>query len=158
VNWEVVTIVVAAVAAAIDAGAFFVFSNFVMPALADLPAGDGATAMQSINRSAPNPLFLAMLVGAGLVAVPALVTEWGQSGDGPFLWLLAGVVLSIVSFVVTAAFNVPRNDVLDVLDARAPASEPVWLDYVVGWTRWNTVRTLTSAASVAAYALSLRGR
>lgn len=157
-NWAVATITVAAVAAGINAGAFFAFSNFVMPALADIPARDGAAAMQSINRFAPNPLFGATIFGAALVAVPAVVADWGRWSDGRLRWLVAGLVFSVLSFLITIAFNVPRNSALEALDAESVGAAPEWLGYITSWTRWNTARTVASAASVAAYALSLRGR
>lgn len=152
-SWQVSTIVLATVAAGINAGAFFAFSNFVMPALADLVPGDGASAMQSINRHAPNPSFVLTIVGAGVIAAPALAAEPGQDGAG---WLAAGIVLSLVSFGITVACNVPRNDALEA--ARSEDIPPFWAGYVVTWTRWNTVRTITSAASVAAYVVAVRGR
>jgi len=156
VSWQSGVIVVAAVAAAVNAGAFFAFSNFVMPALSDLSPAEGAGAMQAINRRAPSPMFVGAIVGAGLIALPVLMVEWTERSAGSFRWLAAGVVLSIASFLVTMAFNVPRND---GLDAAGPIElDRVWSDYLVSWVRWNTVRTVTSAASVAAFALSLLQR
>ncbi len=49
---------VAAVGAATIGGVFFAFSTFVMRALRDLEPRQGLTAMQAINRAAPNPLFM----------------------------------------------------------------------------------------------------
>lgn len=156
-SWVEPTIVVAAVAAALNAGAFFAFSNFVMPALADLDDERGTEAMQSINRFAPNPLFVATIVGAAAIGVPAVVSEWGAWADAPFRWLFAGVGLSSLTLVITVSRNVPRNDALDALDPTAPSTSCAWSDYVVGWTRWNTARTITSAASLAAYVIAFRG-
>lgn len=157
-NWVEPTIVVAAIAAALNSGAFFAFSNFVMPALADLPSPDGTTAMQAINRFAPNPLFVATIVGAAAIGVPALVAEWGRWGDGSFRWLVAGVATSAASLLITVVGNVPRNDRLATLDAASPTTSPVWADYVSGWTTWNTWRTVTSTASVVAYVLAVGSR
>lgn len=157
-SWVVPTIVVGAIAAAINAGAFFVFSNFVMPALADLPPAEGAAAMQSINRFAPNPLFMLALFGAPLIGVPVLVAEWGQRSAAEFRWVVVAVLMSFATVVVTAAFNVPRNDALEALDATSPSTAAYWLGYVATWTRWNTVRTVTSLVSVGASAMALRGR
>lgn len=155
-SWQVSVIVAAAVAAGINAGAFFAFSNFVMPALGELPRTEGASAMQSINRFAPSVLFVTTIVGAGAAGIVVLLTEWGSRSEGTTRWLAAAAVLSLASFAITVACNVPRNDAL----AGTPPSHvaEVWSDYLVSWTRWNTARTLTSSASVAAYAMSLRGR
>ena len=157
-NWIEPTLVVAAVAAALNAGAFFAFSNFVMPALADLPSPEGAAAMQAINRFAPNPLFVATIFGAGMLGIPALLAEWGRWADGSFRWLVAGVAMSVTSLLITIVCNVPRNDRLAAVDAAAPSSRPVWTDYVAGWTVWNTTRTLASTASVVAYVLAAASR
>lgn len=151
-NWQTSLIVAGAVAAGVNAGAFFAFSNFVMPALEELAPTDGATAMQTINRYAPSTLFVGAIIGAGLVGLPVLI--WGTHTETR--WLVAAVILSIASFVITIAFNVPRNNAL--ADAGAGTIGAVWSDYLVSWTRWNTARTITSAASVAAYALAIRGR
>ena len=44
-TWQDALLALGAVTAAINAGAFFAFSNFVMPALAGLPPSQGAEAM-----------------------------------------------------------------------------------------------------------------
>jgi hypothetical protein len=41
-----------------DAGVFFPFASFVMPALARLPAAHGIAAMNSINVLAVTPVFM----------------------------------------------------------------------------------------------------
>ena len=151
-NWQTTLIVVGAVAAGLNAGAFFAFSNFVMPALDELAPADGASAMQAINRYAPSALFVGAIIGAGLVGLPVLI--WGTTTETR--WLLAAVIFSIASFVITIAFNVPRNNAL--AEAGPTTIGAVWSDYLVSWTRWNTARTLTSAASVAAYVMAMRGR
>ena len=152
-TWQLFSVVLAAAAAGINAGAFFAFSNFVMPALGRLHPADGASAMRAINRLAPNPLFVAAIVGAGAIPIPALVADWG---DEPIRWLAAGVAASVASFLVTMVFNVPRNDALDA--ASSADLESTWADYLLTWTRWNTVRAVASSVSVAAFVLAARGR
>lgn len=155
-SWQVPALVVAAVAAGVNAGAFFAFSNFVMRALEDLPRADGASAMRAINRFAPSFLFVTSIIGAGAAGIVVLATEWGDRSNGTTQWLAVAATLSVISFLVTMAFNVPRNNAL--ADAAPAELGEVWTGYLITWTRWNTVRTLTSAASVASYALALRGR
>ena len=157
-SWTDPAIVLAAVAAAVNAGAFFAFSNFVMPALADLPPAEGTAAMQSINRFAPTPLFVGSIFGAVAIGVPALVFTWGSWSDGSFRWLAVGVASSLVSLLITIACNVPRNEALDRLDPSAESTERHWARYVSSWTRWNTARTIASAVSVVAYLMAVRGR
>ncbi|MEO1061808.1 MAG: anthrone oxygenase family protein [Actinomycetota bacterium] len=154
-GWQVALTLIALVAAAISGGAFFAFSNFVMPAFGRLPESEGAAAMQAVNVAAPSPTFVAAIVGAGLVAVPAAVAEVDRIDEAGGRLLALGAVLSIASFVVTVTLNVPRNDALDRVDARSEAGRGYWRRYLVTWTRANTARTVASLGSVAAYGAAL---
>lgn len=133
------------VAAAINSGAFFVFSNFVMSSLGRLAPAEGAHAMQQINRSAPNPAFMTTLMGGGLAGLVLAITASGHAGAG---WQVVGGLLSTASAVLTMTFHVPRNNALDRVDAGSAEGHAVWADYQVSWTRGNHVRTVTSSLSV----------
>ncbi len=50
------------------AGVFFAFSTFVMNALARLQPTQGIAAMQSINITVINPLFMAAFLGTAAAA------------------------------------------------------------------------------------------
>src|SRR5215469_6413164 len=72
------------------AGAFFAFSSFVMPALNRLPAPRAVAAMQSINRLAVTPLFMAAVFGTALACLAVTVwaaLEWHVPAAR---WVLAG--------------------------------------------------------------------
>ena len=101
--------VLAAVGSGLMAGLLFAFSNFVMKALTRLPPEQGMAAMQLINVTIINPVFLLLFLGtAVLCAVLALysVLQWQSTT----VWLLVGCVLYLVGTVgVTMAFNVPRS-------------------------------------------------
>lgn len=153
--WQTTLILIGAVAAAVSGGAFFAFSNFVMPALARVPVAEGIRSMQAINVAAPNIAFGAAIVGAGPVAVPVLLSEFGQLGGRPVALLAAAIVASVASLVITMTLNVPRNNRLDAVDADTPEGAARWQDYLVTWTRANSARTLTSLVSVGCYALTL---
>jgi len=138
----------AAVGGGLNAGVFFAFSTFVMPALSRLPPAQGIAAMQAINVAAINRWFMGALFGTAaaclLLAVASLIA-WSEPGArlrlGGCLLYLAGAIL------VTIAFNVPRNDALaSVSPASAEATE-VWLRYVPEWTRWNHVRAAASLSA-----------
>jgi uncharacterized membrane protein len=68
---------VAALGCGLVAGVFFAFSTFVMPALARLQPPQGITAMQSINITAINPLFMLAIFGTAaaclFLAISALL-------------------------------------------------------------------------------------
>ena len=152
-DWSTFLIVGGLIAAAINGGAFFALSNFVMPALAAEPTGNAVSAMQSINIKAPNPIFVVSIVGAGLIGVPVVVAEADRFRDASTQFLGAGVALSLMSFAITMVFNVPRNNALDRLNPAAERTAIEWADYVTSWTRANTLRMATSLTSVACYAL-----
>jgi uncharacterized membrane protein len=59
------------------------------------------------------------------------------------------------SFVVTLAFNVPRNERLARLDAESEEAATYWQLYARDWTRWNHVRAIASASAAACSAAAL---
>jgi uncharacterized membrane protein len=138
----------------LNAGVFFAFSSFVMPALARLPSAQGIAAMNSINVLAPTPLFMTALFGtAGACLVLGVWTlmTWQRPGAS---YLVAGAALYILgTILVTIVFNVPRNNALATVNPSSADSGRVWTAYVAAWTGWNHVRT--TAALVAAALLMI---
>lgn len=134
------------------AGLFFAFSTAVMAALARLPAGQGAAAMNAINAVIQNPVFLAVFMGATLVcAIFAFKAVFGWSQPGS-LWLLAGSLLYLVGiFGVTVVFNVPLNDALAAVDPSSGEGAALWTRYLGEWVFWNHVRTVCGIASLASF-------
>jgi uncharacterized membrane protein len=130
------------------AGVFFAFSNFIMRALGRIPAPEGIRAMQTINVTVINPLFMAVLFGTGFLCLAVLVAALADWDDAysPFL-VGAGVAYVVGTVVVTMAFNVPRNNEVARQDPNSAAAEEVWSRYLREWTAWNTVRTVASAAT-----------
>jgi uncharacterized membrane protein len=136
----------AALGAAATAGLLFAFSNFVMRALAELPPAFGMEAMQRINVTIVNPLFLFVFVGTPvLYLVTALIALHPDVSAGRS-YLLVGAVCYLAGVVgVTMFANVPLNDALAALD---PSQAPQhWPGYVALWTRWNHVRTVCALAA-----------
>ena len=133
------------------AGLFFAFSTAVMGALARLPEGQGAAAMNAVNVVIVNPVFLTVFMGMTVVALALgarAVLGWSQPESA---WLLAGSVCYLVGiFGVTAAFNVPLNDAL----AAAPGDAQVWSHYLAAWVPWNHVRTLAGLAALACFTMA----
>jgi uncharacterized membrane protein len=146
-----------AVASGLVGGVFFAFSNFVMQALGRLRPSEGAAAMQSINITVINPLFMTALFGTGLLSLVLLV--WGLVDlDEPHAgWLIAaGAIYVIGEVVVTGALNVPRNNALARVDPESEEGARVWRTYLVEWTRANHIRTVAGLAACALYALALQ--
>ena len=138
-------------------GVFFAFSNFIMSALARLPAPQGIAAMQSINLAVITPLFMGALFGTGaaclFLAGYSLFT-WPGAGAA---YLLAGGTLYFLGVVVvTIVFNVPRNNALAGVNPAGADAARVWADYLATWTAWNHVRTITALAAAVSLIFALR--
>lgn len=148
---------VAALGCGLIAGAFFAFSSFVMRALARLAPGEGMAAMQSINVTVLNPLFLGVFVGTAVTCGLAVVASWLRWGEPGAVYLLAGGLLYLAgTFLVTMAFNVPRNEALAAMTAASPEGVKLWASYLSSWTAWNHVRTVAALAAAASFSIALR--
>lgn len=139
-----------ALGAATTGGVFFAFSNFVMRALDRLPPGEAIAAMNSINITVINPLFMAMLFGTGVlcaVDIAVALRYWAPVGAG---YLAAGAVVYLVASVgVTMLGNVPLNAALAKLPPAQARGAEDWMRYRRRWTRWNHVRTIGCVAASA---------
>lgn len=147
---------VAALGCGLVAGVFFAFSSFVMKALGRLPPGQGIAAMQSINVAVLNPWFLGAFLGTAAVCALASILSllrWQEPGS---FYVLAGSALYLVgTLLVTAVFNIPRNDALGAIAATDPDAARLWAGYIAGWTAWNHVRTAAALGAAAALTFAL---
>src|SRR5688500_12684005 len=104
---------VTALGCGLNAGVFFAFSSFVMPALGRLAPAQGIAAMNSINVLAVTPAFMTAFIGTAAASVALAVwalLDWDGS-VGPYL--LAGSALYLIgTFGLTMGYHVPRNDAL----------------------------------------------
>jgi uncharacterized membrane protein len=137
----------AAIGSAAVGGLFYAFSTFVMRGLDRTDATDAIIAMRGINAEAQaNAPFLLMFFGSTLLALAVGIiaaVQLGRPGSG---YLLAGAALAVLAAVVTIAFNVPLNDRLAALDPAglsAADAASQWRGYLVPWTVWNHVRTVS---------------
>ena len=146
----------AALGCGLIAGVFFAFSTFVMPALARLQPDRGIAAMQSINITAINPLFMLALFGtaiACLFIVISVLLHWHQSST---IYLSIGSLLYLVgTILVTMLGNVPLNNALAIVDPNSTEGATLWARYLTDWTFWNHVRTLTALGASAIFIISL---
>jgi uncharacterized membrane protein len=139
---------------ALIAGVFFAFSNFVMNALSRIQPATGIIAMQSINITVINPLFMTTFLGTGVACIFLVISsllKWHQIST---TYSILGSVFYLIGTIgVTIAFNVPLNDALAKVDPNSIDGMKLWATYVTDWTFWNHVRAL--AAVAAAIAISL---
>ena len=140
-----------ALGAGLNAGMFFAFSTFVMRALARLTPEEGIRAMQAINETVINPLFMLAFLGTSLLCGAEIVRVIRQVPGTSTLSLIAALLFLIGTFGVTIGFNVPLNDRLAACDPAAVGSADLWQHYLSRWTQWNHVRTLAAMASLAAW-------
>ncbi len=134
------------------AGTFFAFSSFIMAALGRQPPAAGMAAMQAINITVINPLFMGVLFGTALLSVFAGYVAFRSGGDAN---TLAGAALYLIGVIgITMVFNVPLNNELAALDPAAADSIRVWSRYLTDWTFWNSVRGIAAAAACVAFAAS----
>jgi uncharacterized membrane protein len=148
-NWSFAVTLVSAVGCALVAGIFFAFSNFVMRALARLPTAQGIEAMQSIDITVINPMFMAAFFGSGLACIVATWLNWHQPNAN---YMLAGTLFYWLGTLgVTMLKNVPLNDALAKTESSSTEGAKLWTIYLADWTFWNHVRT--AAALVAAVLL-----
>lgn len=141
------------------AGVFFAFSTFVMNALARLQPAQGITAMQSINITVINPLFMAVFLGTAaaciLLGISSLL-RWHQPGAA---YLLLGSLLYLVgSFGVTIVFNVPLNEALARVEPDSTIGANLWSSYLANWTIWNHIRAAAALAAAASLTIALSDR
>ena len=146
--------VVSLVLTAAVSGVFFAYSNSVVPGLDKVRPEQAITAMNSVNRTILNPLFLTTFTGPPIAAVLAgvLLLVAGSTTAG-LLYLAAAVVYLAGCVAPTAAVNVPLNNGLDTGTIPTDPDEVTrtWQEYSSRWLRWNHWRT---AASLVAVALS----
>ena len=148
---------VAALGCGLMAGLFFAFSISVMGALRRLPANEGMAAMQAINVAIVNPLFLVVFLGTAISCIAAVLIGLRDMQNPMAYYLVVGGVLYLVgSLLVTAVFNIPRNNALAGLNATDVANAEAWQVYLKEWTMWNHVRGVAAFAAMAALMMGLR--
>ncbi|MGC2166063.1 MAG: anthrone oxygenase family protein [Gallionella sp.] len=144
----------AALGCGLMAGIFFEFSNFVMQALAQISRDHGIVAMQAINVTVLNPLFMLAFFGTALMCAASVALALIFDGKHGTVYLLAGSALYLLGNIgVTAVFNVPMKDVLARIDATAEDAIPIWQHYLKKWAFWNHVRTVTALCAAGAFML-----
>ncbi len=146
----------AAIGCGLIAGVFFAFSTFIMPALARLQPDRGIVAMQSINITAINPLFMLALFGTAVVCLFLTITvlpKWHQPNTA---YLLIGSLLYLFGTIgVTITFNVPLNNTLAIVKPDSTDGAILWARYLTDWTFWNHVRTLAAITAAIAFTIVL---
>ncbi len=151
--------VIALFGSALIAGVFFAFSSFIMKALAQRPAPEGIAAMQAINVTVINPTFLGAFMGtAALCLVLGVLVFLGEdrAANG---WVLAGAAAYFVgTFGVTVVGNIPLNNALAASEPDSAEGQALWAQYLVRWTRFNSLRTVAALVAAGCFLAVLLGQ
>jgi uncharacterized membrane protein len=138
----------AVIGCALMAGLYFAFSSAIMPALSKLEPAQGILAMQSINRTILNPIFLLLFMGTAISCALLVVFWLGKLPTPDAIFMVFGAAVYLAgSLIVTVVLNVPLNDTLAALVPNAAGSADWWASYLKNWTIWNHVRTVASATA-----------
>ena len=144
------------IGAALIAGTFLAFSSFIMAALARLPPPAGIAAMQAINITVINPLFMAVLFGTAALAGWLAARGFMQMNDRQVLMQGCGGAVYVLGVIgVTMACNVPLNTALAAANPASAEGAAFWASYLKDWTFWNHLRGLMA---LLAAGLILAGR
>jgi len=155
-----ITLIGATLTMGLAAGVFALFAHTIMPGLRGTDDRTFVDAFQHLDRAIINPWFMATaFLGALVCTVTAALTNRGSPAMG---WIIAALVLYLVTVVITVAVHVPLNDAIKA------AGDPRNIDVAVvrqrfresRWAAWNLARvaTTTSAFGLLAWALVLYGR
>ena len=143
---------IAAISTGLMAGIYFAFSVFIMESLKVLPDQIGIASMQSINKVILTSGFMPVFFGSSLLALNLmfvienpLQTPWVNA---------AGLVYLVGMFICTLLFNVPLNKRLELIKD-AKRDKQIWHNYLIKWTRWNHVRSISSFAASIGYVIAL---
>jgi uncharacterized membrane protein len=104
-----------------------------------------------------NPLFGTVFFGTTLLCVVLGVVSLFRSSEPAAMRLLVGSLFYVVgTFAVTAAIHVPMNNALAAVAANSAEGADLWARYLVRWTGWNHVRTVSALLSLASFINALR--
>ncbi|BCJ36865.1 membrane protein [Actinocatenispora thailandica] len=152
-----VTLGLATLGFGLMAGLFYAFAVAVMPALRGADDRTFVDVMQRINRAILNGWFLLVFVGVLLPVVAAAALHLPAGARPALPWVLAGLLLYLVMFLITGRVNVPLNDRLAAAGDPARLAEPAAVReaFEAVWVRWNLVRAVTATAAFGCLVLAL---
>jgi uncharacterized membrane protein len=155
-TWLIAIRLFAIVSCGLMAGLFFAFSNTVMRSLAKLPSDQAISAMQLLNVEIINPIFLLVFVGSVICCIATIMLSLTSEASKNSALAVSGAAIYLLgSIVVTAVFNIPRNNALAAISQNPIESAAFWSTYLSEWTFWNHIRLVAATVSFALLSLSL---
>lgn len=148
-------LVVAIVANGLLAGLFFVFACAITPGFGRVDDATYVQAFHAINRAILNGWFLLVFFTAPLAALAYALLDTRSAAIVPTSWVWAGAVCATLTFIITAARNVPLNTQLDRAATRTPVEYRVARErFEAPWNRWNLARAITSLGALVSLAMA----
>ena len=153
---NVIIILITIAGSSILSGLFFIFSNTIMKAFREIEPEAGTKAMQQINTTILNPLFMIVFMGTPLLSLYLVVTAWtGVFAAAGYFLIPGGLIHILGSFIVTIVVNVPLNNRLAAVDPDSSIGRQIWEEYHSKWVPWNHVRTVASLIAVCCLSIGL---
>ncbi|MEX0320546.1 MAG: DUF1772 domain-containing protein [Puniceicoccaceae bacterium] len=147
-----ILVLVALLGSGLIAGVLYAFSGAVMSALGRIPSAEGIRAMQSINSTIINPLFMLSFIGTAIVSTAVVVFGiLGHLGESSIWFSSASLLYIIGTFIITVVGNVPMNEKLDTVNPES--GDAYWRIYLSKWTRLNHFRTICALTACALFAI-----
>jgi uncharacterized membrane protein len=148
-----------AIGCGLIAGLYFAFSTFIMTALGRIGQAAGMAAMNAINATIVQSLFMPFFLGTTVTSAALAVIALFRWGDPGAMAMVAGGVLYVLGmFIVTMIFNVPLNNALAAAEPASSEAASLWARYLTDWTMWNHVRTVSSAVACALFIVAIAAR
>lgn len=155
-------LVAATVSTGLMAGLFYSFSIAVMRGLRRADDRTFVTSMQRINEGIQNVAFAPGFFGAMVFTTRAAMTQRRLGNKVALRWIVAALVLYLLTVGITMGINVPlNNELAKAGDAdRIPDLAAVRARFEGRWVLFNVLRTLLSTAALACLsrALVVHGR
>lgn len=151
---SVVALAAALVCNGLLAGTFFAFACATVPGLGRVDDRTYVTAFRAINQAILNAWFLAVFLGAPVLAAVA-VALWPGAAGGRWL-MVVGLVCAIATFAITVAVNVPLNQRLDAAATRTDEdAAAARRGFERRWNAAHLVRTVTGIGATACLAIAV---
>ncbi|KAB2917319.1 MAG: DUF1772 domain-containing protein [Bacteroidetes bacterium] len=133
------------------AGLFYGYQCSVIQGLGRLSDKEYLSAFQSINKAILNPVFFLSFMGSLIVLIVTSLLSYkaGNTTITPFL-IASTIVYAVGVFGITAACNVPLNDVLASYDIATATSSRLYdmrSHFEQSWNKWHLIRTVAAVLS-----------
>lgn len=138
-----------ALCAGLMAGIYAAFSGFIMRSFATLDTACAIAAMNAINTVILKSWFAPLFFGSTFIALLMVIAGLWQWGEPTANRVIAsGLIYLLGMFIVTVAGHVPLNNTLAKVNGDEEDAARIWAHYLKRWTRWNTLRTIASLATL----------